>query len=99
MRKLVIVTWPDSQMLMGKQGFYENCSLINSERGIDAFGGSAYLVDEDWYTKFCNGELPDDTEEHDDDDELDVCYDDEIIFGEDYDDDGEYDDEEYDDED
>lgn len=84
MRKLVIVTWPDSQMLMGKQGFYDNCSLINSERGLEEFGGSAYLVDEDWYKKFCNDELPDDTEEHDDED-LDICYDDDIIFGEDVD--------------
>lgn len=85
----VIVCWPESQMLMEKEGFYENCSLINSERGLDVYGSSAYLVDEDWYQKFINGELSDAVYDDDDADELDACYDDEIIFGDDY----EYDDE------
>lgn len=84
MSNLVIVCWPDSQMLMGMEGFYDNCSLINSERGLEAFGGSAYLVDKEWYEKFINNELGYDTEEHDDE-ELDICYDDELIFGEDVD--------------
>lgn len=82
MSNFVIVGWPDSQMLMGMEGFYDNCSLINSERGLEAFGGSAYLVDKEWYEKFINNELGYDTEEHDDE-ELDICYDDELIFGED----------------
>lgn len=82
MSNLVIVCWPDSQMLMGMEGFYDNCSLINSERGLEAFGSSAYLVDKVWYEKFINNELGYDTEKHDDE-ELDICYDDELIFGED----------------
>lgn len=67
----VIVCWPESQMLMEKEGFYDNCSLINSERGLEEYGSSAYLVDKDWYQKFINDELSD------------VVYDDSIIFGED----------------
>ena len=79
MKSNVIVCWPESQMLMEKEGFIENCSLINSERGLEAYGSSAYLVDEEWYEKFINGELKDSTEEYDDD-ALDICYDDDIIF-------------------
>ena len=95
----VIVCWPESQMLMEKEGFYDNCSLINSDRGLEEFGSSAYLVDKDWYQKFINGELSDAVYDEDDDDadELDVCYDDSIIFG---DDDDEWDeDDEWDDDD
>ena len=77
-----IVCWPESQMLMEKEGFYDNCSLINSDRGLEEFGSSAYLVDKDWYQKFINGELSDAVYD-DDADELDVCYDDSIIFGDD----------------
>jgi hypothetical protein len=91
----VIVCWPESQMIMEKEGFYENCSLINSERGLEEYGSSAYLVDKDWYQKFINGELSDADYDDDDADELDVCYDDEIIFGDDYEDD--YDDDDEDD--
>lgn len=93
----VIVCWPESQMLMEKEGFYENCSLINSERGLDAYGSSAYLVDEDWYQDFVNGVLPDAQYDDDDDDRLDVCYDDEIIFGDDYEDEDDYEDDDEDD--
>lgn len=88
----VIVCWPESQMIMEKEGFYENCSLINSERGLEEYGSSACLVDKDWYQKFINGELSDVIYDDDDADELDVCYDDEIIFGDDYEDDDEDDD-------
>lgn len=76
-----IVCWPESQMLMEKEGFFENCSLINSERGLEEYGSSAYLVDKDWYQKFINDELPDAVYD-DDADELDICCDDSIIFGE-----------------
>lgn len=69
-----IVCWPESQMIMGKVGFFKNCSLINSERGVKTYGSSAYLVDKDWYKKVLNGEIPDE--------ELNICYDDSIIFGE-----------------
>lgn len=77
-----IVCWPESQMLMEKEGFYDNCSLINSERGLEEYGSSAYLVDKDWYQKFINDELPDAIYDDDDTDELDICCDDSIIFGE-----------------
>ena len=77
-----IVCWPESQMLMEKEGFFDNCSLINSDRGLEEFGSSAYLVDKDWYQKFINGELPDaEYNDEDIDDMLDICYDDDIIFG------------------
>ena len=77
-----IVCWPESQMLMEKEGFYDNCSLINSDRGLEEFGSSAYLVDENWYQKFINGELSDAVYDDDDvDDMLDICCDDDIIFG------------------
>jgi hypothetical protein len=76
-----IVCWPESQMLMEKEGFYDNCSLISSERGLEEFGSSAYLVDKDWYQKFINGELSDAVYDDDADDMLDICCDDDIIFG------------------
>jgi hypothetical protein len=77
-----IVCWPESQMLMEKEGFFDNCSLINSDRGLEEFGSSAYLVDKDWYQKFINGELSDaEYNDEDIDDMLDICYDDDIIFG------------------
>lgn len=78
-----IVCWPESQMLMEKEGFYDNCSLINSERGLEEYGSSAYLVDKDWYQKFINNELSDAVYDEDVMDELDICCDDSIIFGED----------------
>lgn len=77
-----IVCWPESQMLMEKEGFFDNCSLINSDRGLEEFGSSAYLVDKDWYQKFINGELSDaEYNDEDTEDMLDICYDDDIIFG------------------
>lgn len=75
-----IVCWPESQMLMGKVGFFQNCSLINSERGLEEYGSSAYLVDEEWFKKVEAGEIGE-TDIYDDTEELDVCYDDSVIFG------------------
>lgn len=75
-----IVCWPESQNLMGKVGFFQNCSLINSERGLKEYGSSAYLVDEEWFKKVENGEI-EDTDLYDDDEELEICYDDNLIFG------------------
>ena len=63
MAKNVIVGWPQSQMIREKQGFYENCMLINSIEGVLSYGADAFLVDKDWYDKFFNGELEDMTEE------------------------------------
>ena len=75
-----VVCWPESQNLMGKEGFFENCSLINSERGLEVYGSSAYLVNSEWYDKVLNGEIGD-TDLYDDSEELDICYDDNLIFG------------------
>lgn len=76
-----IVCWPESQMLMGKEGFFQNCSLISSERGLEEYGCSAYLVDEEWFKKVEAGEIGE-TDIYDDDEELDICCDDTLIFGE-----------------
>lgn len=67
--KQVIVCWPESQMLMEKKGFHANCTLINSEKGLEKYGSSAYLVEEEWYYKFVNNEL-DDADEDDEETEL-----------------------------
>ena len=48
MSKYVVVTFPEVQHLMDKEGFEENAYLINDEHGIEEFGSSAYFVDEDW---------------------------------------------------
>lgn len=48
MGKFVVVTWPDSQDLMDREGFRENSYLINDNKGIKDFGSSAYFVNEDW---------------------------------------------------
>lgn len=61
-----IVCWPESQMLMEKKGFYDNCTLINSEKGLEKYGSSAYLVEKDWYNKFMNNELEDADEDIED---------------------------------
>lgn len=54
-----IVTWPQSQTLCEKEGFLENCTLLNSESALDKYGSEAYRVDDEWYEKFINGELAD----------------------------------------
>ena len=55
----VVVTFPDSQIIEGKEGFLANCALINSDEGIEAFGSGAYKVDNDWLEKVNAGEVPD----------------------------------------
>ena len=52
-----IVTWPESQALIECAGALENCVLINSFKGQEIYGSSAYRVKPEWYKKFCNGEL------------------------------------------
>lgn len=56
---MIVVQFPESQILDTKEGFFENCELINSERGIQMFGGCAYLVNKDWYEKVKSGEIAD----------------------------------------
>ncbi len=51
MAKYVVVSWPDSQDLMGKPGFRENAYLVNDTTGIQVFGRSAYFVDKEWLAK------------------------------------------------
>ena len=52
--KLIIVTFPDIQYLMDRDDFEENCFIIDSESGINKYGNSAYLVNENWYNKIKN---------------------------------------------
>lgn len=54
-----VVTWPDIQYLMDKHGFHKNCILINSEKGLELYGSSAYRVNPDWLEKVKSEELPD----------------------------------------
>jgi len=44
-----IVTWPDSQMVMERNGFRDHAWLINSEEGLDLYGSSAYVVETEWF--------------------------------------------------
>lgn len=43
-----VITWPEIQNYMDKEGFEENAYLVNDEQGIEDFGSSAYFVDVDW---------------------------------------------------
>lgn len=61
MSKFVVVTWPDSQNLMDREGFRENSYLVNDDKGIEDFGSSAYFVDEDWLNGL--SETPTDADE------------------------------------
>ena len=88
----IIICWPESQELMELDGFRENCSLINGERGLDIYGYSAYLVDKDWYDKYANAPFVEDDadmdndededyddEDYDNEDELQIVFDDDLI--------------------
>ena len=83
----IIICWPESQELMGFDGFRENCSLINGEKGLDTYGSSAYLVDKDWYDERTNAPIVencvdidnDENEDCNDDCELQIAYDTELI--------------------
>ena len=55
--KKIVVEFPKSQMLEDKDGFLDNVELINSDKGIELYGGGAYLVNEDWYDKVMRGEV------------------------------------------
>ena len=52
-----IVCWPESQELMAFEGFDENSELINSERGLDLYGSSAYYVDKEWLQEVEKGNI------------------------------------------
>lgn len=55
----VIVTFPKSQSLGDKKGFFENVELINSDKGIKLYGGGAYLVNKEWYENVKKGNVED----------------------------------------
>lgn len=44
----VIITWPDIQEYMDKEGFAVNASLANDEWTLDEYGSSAYFVRIAW---------------------------------------------------
>ena len=58
----IIICWPESQELMELDGFRDNCSLINGERGLNTYGSSAYLVDKNWYDERKNTPIVEDDE-------------------------------------
>lgn len=76
----VVITWPESQMLFELKGFRENCSLINGEVGLKVYGSAAYLVDEEWYNEDNDDEFDEEFEEDNlENNELEICYDDELF--------------------
>lgn len=52
MDEYVLVTWPESQMLMEYEWFSE-CILMNDDNHLDEFGSSAYFVPKHLYEKLC----------------------------------------------
>ena len=95
---MTILIWPESQELLGCANYREHSKLINGDIGLKIYGSSAYLVDKEWW----EGDIdPIDDDEEDNDEKLEICYDDELLSlgflsEDDFDDE---DDEEYDDED
>ena len=61
----VIVTWPRSQAVMGKEGWTEMAILISTERGLEDYGPNAYIVDRDWFERVERGEIEDGDEDED----------------------------------
>lgn len=59
LNKTIVVRFPESQILAEKDGYFENCELINSEKGVEMYGACAYLVNEEWYNKVKSGEVAD----------------------------------------
>lgn len=44
----VVITWPDIQYCMDKEGFEDNAYLINDDKGLEKYGSSAYFVNKAW---------------------------------------------------
>jgi len=44
----VVISWPESQLYMGLEGFKENSYLINDDKGLGDFGSSSYFVKRSW---------------------------------------------------
>lgn len=45
----IIISWPDSQILMEKKGFKKNCCLINDNYFLEEHGSSSYFVNKKWF--------------------------------------------------
>jgi len=43
-----VVTWPQVQVLMDREGFDRNAVLINEEPFLTEYGSSAYLIRNSW---------------------------------------------------
>ena len=43
MEKYILITWPESQMLM-EQEWFDKCILMNDENHLENIGSSAYFV-------------------------------------------------------
>ncbi|MBQ9666342.1 MAG: hypothetical protein IJV33_07715 [Bacteroidaceae bacterium] len=49
----VVVSWPESQALCEFEDYTEHCTFIMG----DELPCCSYLVNKDWYSRLCNGEL------------------------------------------
>lgn len=49
----ILVSWPECQELFEYENYQENCTFING----DSLPCSTYLVNKEWYSRLCNGEL------------------------------------------
>lgn len=56
MKGYIIITWPESQMLM-EQKWFNECILINDEQGFIEYGSSAYYVPKHRYIEMINSEM------------------------------------------
>lgn len=57
----IILQWPESQEIIGKKGMENHCALINDEIGLEIFGSSSFIVDNEWFSHI--GEYEDMSEE------------------------------------
>lgn len=48
-----LVSWPESQALHEFEGYLDNCTFISG----DSLSSGTYLVNRDWYSRLCHGEL------------------------------------------
>ena len=48
---LFIMVWADSQCLFDMPHYRQHCYLINDDYGLKRFGGSAYVVEKEWFNK------------------------------------------------
>ena len=52
MNKYVLVCWPESQLLMDEEWFWDECILMNDMEHLADIGSSAYFVPEDRYLEY-----------------------------------------------